>query len=278
MFTKFHNEPDDNSSSVWNTGPGPIQFPALCRSRRWLIPALTTAFVLIIIIAFGVSSSRMSGRLWTLEESVSNLSQSLSDVHRINKDAVKDVQRLNFSVEANKDQLTSVAESLKQLSGLDSLRRTVASLRCSLERLIHNNSEAAGCCPLDWERLGSSCYLFSKTALNWHDARDSCNSQQSQLLILSTDKDWDLVVRQTQGTLYWVGLTDERGKWEWVNGTPYIMDRRRWRPGQPDSWTEHGLGEGDEDCAHLHSDGRLNDLHCSTRMNFICQKHAPQSS
>ena len=49
---------------------------------------------------------------------------------------------------------------------------------------------------------------------------------------------------------------------------------RRWKPGQPDSWTNHGLGPGDEDCAHLHADGRLNDLHCSTKMCYICQKHS----
>lgn len=29
------------------------------------------------------------------------------------------------------------------------------------------------------------------------------------------------------GTFYWVGLTDERtGHWEWVNQTPYVMNRR----------------------------------------------------
>lgn len=101
---------------------------------------------------------------------------------------------------------------------------------------------------------------------------------------------------------YWVGLTDERtGKWEWVNQTPYIMERRwshvhtvghlffvfadknvrecvcvvsrRWMPHQPDNWNGHGL-LGTEDCAHLHQDGRLNDVHCSTEMNYICQKHS----
>lgn len=52
---------------------------------------------------------------------------------------------------------------------------------------------------------------------------------------------------------------------------------RHWRPGQPDSWTQHGLGPGDEDCAHLGHDGRLNDLHCSSRLRFICQKHSERS-
>lgn len=36
----------------------------------------------------------------------------------------------------------------------------------------------------------------------------------------------------------------------------------------PDNLTGHG----DEDCAHLYDDGRLNDVQCSIKMQFICQK------
>lgn len=37
----------------------------------------------------------------------------------------------------------------------------------------------------------------------------------------------EYVTRHASGTFYWVGLTDERtGKWEWVNETPYVMNRR----------------------------------------------------
>lgn len=55
--------------------------------------------------------------------------------------------------------------------------------------------------------------------------------------------------------------------------TEVVCVSRRWRPGQPDSWTGHEFGHGDEDCAHLHNDGRLNDLHCLTRLRFVCQMH-----
>ncbi|XP_029986003.1 C-type lectin domain family 10 member A isoform X2 [Sphaeramia orbicularis] len=234
--------------------------------------------ILVLIIAVGATNTKTISRLWSTEKKVSNLTEGLTNAHQLTKDAAKDVQRLKFAVEYNKDQLSSVSDALKQLSVLDSISRTVASLKCSLERLIHNTSAVDGCCPLDWDQSGSSCYFFSKTALAWHDARDWCNGHESHLVILMTDDDWDFVIRHATGTFYWVGLTDERtGKWEWVNQTPYIMNRRRWKPGQPDAWTEHGLGPGDEDCAHLHSDGRLNDLHCSTRMRFICQSHALRS-
>ena len=149
---------------------------------------------------------------------------------------------------------------------------------------------------------------------------------------------------------HWIGLTDERtGKWEWVNQTPYTMDRRcvprrgpftsyllsicvfiytyficiyiynsicfiiclficfsiylfyfpiqyihyiyipiniyislniyiylivfrKWKPNQPDNWM--GSRTTTEDCAHLHSNGQLNDLHCFERLRYICQAHA----
>lgn len=37
----------------------------------------------------------------------------------------------------------------------------------------------------------------------------------------------DFVTQRSVGSFHWVGLTDERtGQWEWVNQTPYIMNRR----------------------------------------------------
>uniref|UniRef100_A0A674NT82 C-type lectin domain-containing protein n=1 Tax=Takifugu rubripes TaxID=31033 RepID=A0A674NT82_TAKRU len=140
--------------------------------------------------------------------------------------------------------------------------------------LLCPGSATDGCCALNWDPFGKSCYFFSNVAMTWDEAQDWCTGHESHLVILSTDKEWDFVVKHSAGTWYWVGLTDRTGKWEWVNHTPYVMDRRRWRPGQPDSWTGHGLGHGDEDCGQLHSDGRLNDLHCLTQLRYICQKHS----
>uniref|UniRef100_A0A3B4T9P3 Asialoglycoprotein receptor 1-like n=1 Tax=Seriola dumerili TaxID=41447 RepID=A0A3B4T9P3_SERDU len=254
MTTEYHDETEDDSNSFWNKEPRPVYFSGVSRYRRWLFPALTATIILVLIIALGASTWR--------RKSVSNLTESLSSAQQLAKDAAKDVQRLKFAVESNKDQLTSVSEALKQLSALDSISRTVAKLKCSLERLVNNASVVDGCCPLGWELSGTTCYLFSRTPLAWPDARDWCNGHESHLVILNTDEEWDFVTHHGSGTFYWVGLTDGRtGKWEWVNQTPYVMNRRRWKPGQPDSWTGHGLGQGDEDCAHLHSDGRLNDLH-----------------
>ncbi|CAN9509424.1 unnamed protein product [Ophioblennius macclurei] len=284
MTTEYHDAEDD-SSSFWNKGappPGPLsrfyRFYWFSRISGWLFPATTFALFFILIVSLGVSNTRIWNQLMSVDKTVSNLSDSVSGSALIVKETVKDVQRLKFSVENNKEQLSSVSEALKQLSTLDSLSRTIDALKCSLERFINNGSVDVGCCPLGWEPFSKSCFMFSRQSLPWHRAKDFCNSNQGHLAILLTDEDWDFVTRHTSGMFYWIGLTDERlGSWEWVNQTPYVMNRRRWKPGQPDAWTRHGLGPGDEDCAHLHSDGLLNDLHCSSPLHFVCQRHSVRS-
>ncbi|CAJ1048386.1 asialoglycoprotein receptor 1-like [Xyrichtys novacula] len=278
MTTEYHDEPEDDSSSFWNKERPPVYLSGVSRYRTWLFPGLTATIILILIIALGASSSRTSSRLWSVETTVSNLTVTLDAGHQLIKETAKDTHRMKFAVEGNRDQLTSVSEALKQLSALDSLSKTVTSLKCSLERLLNNGSLSAGCCPLNWDTYQSSCYFFSRTTLSWHEARDWCEGHESHLVILLSDEEWDFVTQHSRGSFYWVGLTDERDdRWEWVNQTPYIMNRRRWMPGQPDAWTHHGMGAGDEDCAHLHHDGRLNDIHCTSKLRFICQRHTMRS-
>uniref|UniRef100_UPI003AAD4607 uncharacterized protein n=1 Tax=Centroberyx gerrardi TaxID=166262 RepID=UPI003AAD4607 len=233
MTTEYHDDTNDDSRAFWTKeSSGSLLLSTRSRWREWLFPVLTATMILVLIIALGASNTKTSNRLWSAEQSVSNLTdavQSLTASLKHAKDAAKEVNRLQFAVESNKDQLNSVSDALNQLSVLDSLSRTVASLKCALNRMVNNNT-------------------------------------------LET-----FVTTHSMPNFYWVGLTDERtGKWEWVNQTPYTMNRRHWKPHQPDNWEGHGLG-GTEDCAHLHSDGRLNDLHCSTRMQFICQRHGPRS-
>nr|XP_054590815.1 LOW QUALITY PROTEIN: asialoglycoprotein receptor 1 [Nothobranchius furzeri] len=264
MTSEYHDEVEDDSSSFWNKEPRPVSFSGVSRSRRWLVPGLGAAVVLVLIIVVGATNTQTLRQLWSVEKTVSNLTESQSSTQQLASETSTEVRRLKFAVENNRDQLTSVSEALKQLSALDTISRTVAALKCTIERRLNNGSMSAGCCPLGWEMLESSCYYFSKIPLSWHEARDWCNGHESHLVILMRDEEWDFVTRMAGGTFFWVGLTDEKsGRWEWVNQTPYVMNRRRWRPGQPDSWTHHGLGPGDEDCAHLHYEGQLNDLHCS---------------
>ncbi|MBN3306932.1 CLC10 protein, partial [Amia calva] len=112
---------------------------------------------------------------------------------------------------------------------------------------------------------------MSAERLPWDEARDYCVGKGGYLAILKSPQERGFVSRRTMPNYYWIGLTDARtGSWEWVDKTPYVMVREEWMPNQPDDWSHHGLGGG-EDCAHLHIDGRLNDDHCSRRYYFVCE-------
>ncbi|XP_030580958.1 asialoglycoprotein receptor 1-like [Archocentrus centrarchus] len=272
----IHYDNEWDTTALWTKDRPPFSSPII-RFRRWLFPGLTAVILLILIIVLGATNTKMSKHLWSAEQRISNLSnivQSLNTSLHHAQETAKEVKQLQFAVENNKDQLISVSEALKQLSVIDSLRKNFDAIKCSLDRIINNSSATGACCPLGWTVFESSCYYFSRESLSWNQSRDWCEKQEAHLVILLTNKEWDFVTSTSRPQHYWIGLSDWRtGRWEWVNRTPYRIERRRWRPGQPDSWTGHGL-QGDEDCAHLHDDGRLNDQHCSIKLRFICQKHS----
>ncbi|TNN32739.1 Asialoglycoprotein receptor 2 [Liparis tanakae] len=267
MTTEYHDEVENDNNSFWNKETAPVYVSGVSRFRRWLFPGLTATAILLLIIVLGATGASRSSWLWSLDQKVSNLTGSLSATQQLAEGAARDVHRLKFSVESNKDELSSGQEVRRR-----SQRRSYR---------VH------------------TCSHCVRTSLSWPEARDWCSGHGAHLAMLTTDEEWgnqqrtqagslwdtegnhlsvplvqDFVIPHTSGAYYWLGLTDQRtGEWEWVNQTPYVMNRRRWRPGQPDAWTDHGQGPGDEDCAHLLFDGRLNDLHCATKMRFICQRH-----
>ncbi|XP_014330757.2 C-type lectin domain family 10 member A-like [Xiphophorus maculatus] len=277
MFNSFRDK-DMDTCTLWVKESPPGSVSGLFRFRRWLFPALMVAVVFVLILVLGVTNTKTSSRLWTAEEDMSILAdrmESLNASLQQSHESIKDLQHLQWSIQDNKDRLASVSAALQQLAVLDSLSRAVDGLKCSLERIVSNSSATGPCCPLDWTRLGSDCYFFSQQHLNWNQSKSWCERKSAHLLILHSNQEWDFVTKKSVPDLYWVGLTDGRtGRWEWVNQTPYTIERRRWVPGQPDAWTGHGMGPEDEDCAHLHSNGRLNDIHCSTTMRFICQRRS----
>ncbi|XP_038845993.1 C-type lectin domain family 10 member A-like isoform X3 [Salvelinus namaycush] len=143
------------------------------------------------------------------------------------------------------------------------------TLTLSLSLLILMPSRLG--CPDGWNLHNSSCYFFSAYRASWYTARDSCRSMDATLLILTDEEEWVFVNRMSASRIFWLGLSDERtGEWEWVNGSPYIMDQSKWMPGQPDNWTGHSIG-GTEDCAHITTSGKLNDNHCTVAYTFICK-------
>ncbi|XP_059404847.1 asialoglycoprotein receptor 1-like isoform X2 [Carassius carassius] len=163
-------------------------------------------------------------------------------------------------------------------SSLSDLKHSVELMRSSLQTLSYKLSFThllkSGCTEPDWIPFRNSCYLFSQDVMNWTNAKDYCEEKGALLLKIEdgSEKEWQFVSNFAKPHDYWIGLTDQNtGQWRWTDDTPYIMNKEHWRTGQPDEWTEHGLGEGGEDCGQIAYDGMLNDAHCSTKMKYICE-------
>ncbi|KPP57891.1 hypothetical protein Z043_124338 [Scleropages formosus] len=145
----------------------------------------------------------------------------------LDQNVYREINKLKFSMEATENQLVSVEKSLKAIDGLEPLKTLVNQLKCNLDKITSNVS-TEGCCPLGWSFYSTSCYYFSNEGKSWDSARDSCSRMHASLATLKDDGEWTFVSKHTMPFYFWIGLTDERtGDWEWVDGAPYIMDRRQ---------------------------------------------------
>ncbi|XP_056313225.1 C-type lectin domain family 4 member F isoform X2 [Danio aesculapii] len=238
------------------------------------------------------SMSELKSSVSDLTSSVAALSSQLSSA--MEQQEVKSlIKSLSSAVSALTSKLSetdSLSSSLNELkSSVSDLSSSVAALsskqQSSEERILNalkglmsnTSAETADVpvksCKSDWIAYKSSCFLFSETQISWSEARDYCKQHGALLLKIQDDNDeWSFLNNYTIPKHYWVGLTDQNtGQWRWVDETPYIINKARWNEGQPDDWKNHGLGEEGEDCGHISYTGKLNDIHCSTKMRFICR-------
>ncbi|XP_035377662.1 C-type lectin domain family 10 member A-like [Electrophorus electricus] len=242
---------------------------------RWCMCVFSVAAILLLalIISISLTKAQVDSKFSTVEREMSNLTRSLqsltSKIQQLEKQGQEDLQKcMLMSVSLNMLKV----EIQDMSTNVINLREVAAQLKCSFNRL--NNNTQDQCCPLQWTLYSSHCYYFSDYGMSWHQAQDECESMKGQLLVLNSKKEKEFVISHTTPHYYWLGLTDERtGQWEWLDGTPYVMVKSEWMPGQPDNWEAHGLGGG-EDCAHFHRDGRYNDDHCSRDYRFVCKSHA----
>ncbi|KAM4749443.1 C-type lectin domain family 10 member A-like [Rhinophrynus dorsalis] len=126
-------------------------------------------------------------------------------------------------------------------------------------------------CPQSWSQFSLSCYYVSKISNSWDESKKVCEGLNSHLVVINSEDEQDYVTGIAKRQYTWIGLSDENGPWKWVDGTLYDSNVKFWIPGQPDDYTGHGLGGG-EDCAHLHGNGQWNDDHCSRKYRYMCEK------
>ncbi|KAM7418317.1 hypothetical protein PAMA_015775 [Pampus argenteus] len=142
------------------------------------------------------------------------------------------------------------------------------TLRLELSQPPDEETEEESC-PQNWLIFGSSCYYISSERRSWDDSRQDCVQRHADLVIINSRLEQAFLTGFAMAA--WVGMTDreEEGTWIWVDGTPVNKNRLQWARGQPDG------ANGGEDCGELRTMRGfigLNDLNCTARIQWICEK------
>ncbi|XP_041944958.1 macrophage mannose receptor 1-like isoform X1 [Alosa sapidissima] len=156
-------------------------------------------------------------------------------------------------------------------------KKSTNRLWCSTDRDYQQNW---GYCPTKsserWNTNPLTGVLYQvneNSALTWHQARRSCQQQDSDLLSITEPQEQTFISGITGAfkTIFWIGLNrlnTEKG-WQWTNGEPFRY--LRWGSGQPNR--EHGWSCGALSTMETYS--WQNKL-CSKKLGYICQKGSPK--
>ncbi|XP_077976842.1 C-type mannose receptor 2-like [Glandiceps talaboti] len=140
---------------------------------------------------------------------------------------------------------------------------------CQSKRgLICEKYPDTGCEP-GWECFDGHCYLVSKEPTHsYEEARAVCASSDSLLVIINNAREDSFIKGFSLNKFdIWIGLNDlkEEGKWKWEDGSQVTYSN--WIPTEPNSL-------GNEDCAQIRKehDDKWNDIDCSNKYGYICEK------
>ncbi|XP_077898877.1 C-type lectin domain family 10 member A isoform X1 [Ictidomys tridecemlineatus] len=249
----------------------------------------------------GANVQALTSHGQSLQETITSLKAEVED-HREELLAAHSLNQKVVSVESSlqKQEQDFKAGQSEVVLQVQRLAKNVVTLNCQLANLKNNGEElgrhgwlhftiegALGhslvppslfppsgsektCCPIDWLEHESSCYWFSQSDKSWPEADQNCQLQNSHLVVVTSLEEQKFIEKHMSSVPSWMGLTDQNGPWRWVDGTDYERGFKYWSPNQPDDWTGHGLGGG-EDCAHFTHHGRWNDDVCQRLYHWICE-------
>ncbi|XP_052085147.1 uncharacterized protein LOC127722298 [Mytilus californianus] len=129
-------------------------------------------------------------------------------------------------------------------------------------------------CGSGWEQFMRSCYHFQfKSKMTWNAAKTDCHRKGGFLVkIDNTVENWFLksfiIVAKNPGHV-WIGAHDsvQESRFIWESDNT-VLTYTDWNPGEPNN-------AGEEDCVHMSSalTYKWNDIQCSHKFSFICEKH-----
>eukprot|EP00079_Xenopus_tropicalis_P019139 XP_012808530.2 PREDICTED: hepatic lectin-like [Xenopus tropicalis] len=124
-------------------------------------------------------------------------------------------------------------------------------------------------CDSDWKSFNGSCYYIVTTEKNWMEAQAFCKSMNSDLVIITSEREQKFLESLTDKSYFWIGLKrdkDDKKVWRWVDGTLHNLSDGFWYEDEPNN------KYGTEDCVLLWKEEKWNDDDCIDQYKAICEK------
>ncbi|XP_047643529.1 C-type lectin domain family 2 member B isoform X2 [Phacochoerus africanus] len=106
----------------------------------------------------------------------------------------------------------------------------------------------------NWIGFQDKCYYFSKEEKNWSSSRDSCLSENADLVLISTPEEMQFLKRYKCTSDHWIHPGSQTKQW-----TEIIV---------PNHWLNT---KENEECPYLNEDS-IATARCYTERKWICEK------
>ncbi|XP_003466234.1 C-type lectin domain family 10 member A [Cavia porcellus] len=221
-----------------------------------------------------VNIQQLTSNCGALQNAIKSLKAEVED-HGEELQAGRSLSQKVTSLESTLQQKEAAfkADQSQILLRIQELVKELRSLSCELAYFKSNGSRT--CCPLNWIAHEGSCYWFSQSKKPWDEANKHCQMENAHLVMVNSLGEQIFIQSNTRSINTWMGLTDRSGSWKWVDGSDLDPGFKNWSPEQPDNWSGHEMGGG-EDCAHFNSDGSWNDNVCKRAFHWICETEQSQ--
>ncbi len=110
------------------------------------------------------------------------------------------------------------------------------------------------------------CYKYIRNAMNYAEAKEYCETEDSRLIEIGSQKEQYFLRGLVGGSSVWIGIQDtgRTGHWTvWNSRAPVIYSD--WLISEPNN-------PGIENCGEMTADGQWNDQSCLDRQYFVCER------
>ncbi|ETE63829.1 C-type lectin domain family 2 member D, partial [Ophiophagus hannah] len=108
-------------------------------------------------------------------------------------------------------------------------------------------------CPESWHIYRGKYVYVSEKQGSWLMSSDFCSSLNASLVVIDTQKELDILVKNLNSDDYWFGLSKKDQVWKWPNGTEF---------------TNQFPVEGEGACAYINGKG-ANSTICSVEKRIV---------